>query len=282
MAKLCASIAIVAPACGIDESLAGRVTAFAQKRYGPDAPSLFFHPQCFLSEGHFAGSDADRTAAFREVVNDPQFDAVWFARGGYGAGRLDPAVFDQLNNAAREKTYVGYSDLGVVLGRLYKDRIGRVVHGSMPSDIKRPDGEGAIARVLDFLVKGKQAGIEPSNAQEKRVAFNITVLSHIVGTPFEPDLSDHVLMLEDVAEYHYRLDRSLFTIFNSLKIGDLKGVMLGRCSDIPDNDPPFEKDEETILRDWCTRFGVPFMGRADIGHDVDNKIVIFGGPTDAG
>ena len=65
-------------------------------------------------------------------------------------------------------------------------------------------------------------------------------------------------------------------------MGDLKGVMLGRCSDTPDNDPPFEKDEETILQDWCTRFGVPFLGGADIGHDVENKIVVFGGPSEAG
>ena len=56
----------------------------------------------------------------------------------------------------------------------------------------------------------------------------------------------------------------------------LKGVMLGRCSDIPDNDPPFEKDEEAIIMEWCYRAKIPYLGRADIGHDVGNKIVVFG------
>lgn len=276
MAKLCASIAIVAPACRVDNALADHLISFVKERYGAGAPTLFFHPQCFLSEGHFAGSDSERTKAFVDVANNTDFDAVWFARGGYGAGRLDPALFGQLSDEAHTKTYIGYSDLGVLLGRLYKESIGRIVHGAMPSDIKRAKGGPAIGRVLDFLVNGDEVGLEPNHRHEKRAAFNITVLSHMVGTPYEPDLSGHILMLEDVAEYHYRLDRSLFTIFNSPKMRNLKGVMLGRCSDIPDNDPAFEKGEVEIVQDWCAKAAIPYLGRADIGHDADNKVVVFG------
>lgn len=276
MAKKCKSIGIVAPACRIDTALADRVADFARARYGAAAPSLFFHPQCFLSDGHFAGPDPVRSRAFLEVANDPAFDAVWFARGGYGAGRLDDRLFGQLNEPAREKTYLGYSDLGIMLGRLYANKIGVSVHGPMPSDLKRDGGEVALARALDFLVLGAYDGREERSGEAPCAAFNITVLSHMVGTPHEPDLSGHVLYLEDIAEYHYRIDRSLFTIFSSLKMGALKGVRLGRCSDIPENEPAFEQDEEQIVRYWCARKDIPYLGRADIGHDVDNKIVIFG------
>ncbi|MEV9375796.1 LD-carboxypeptidase, partial [Klebsiella pneumoniae] len=80
---------------------------------------LVFHPQCFLSEGHFAGSDAVRAAAFLEVANDPAFDAIWFARGGYGSNRILHSVMPQLGEAARRKTYLGFSDMGFLLGALY-------------------------------------------------------------------------------------------------------------------------------------------------------------------
>ena len=54
------------------------------------------------------------------------------------------------------------------------------------------------------------------------------------------------------------------------------GLMLGRCSLIPENDPDFGRSEEEVARHWCERSGIPYLGRADIGHDVDNKVVPFG------
>jgi muramoyltetrapeptide carboxypeptidase len=56
----------------------------------------------------------------------------------------------------------------------------------------------------------------------------------------------------------------------------LAGIRLGRCADVPENDPPFGEDEEAVVRFWCERAGIPFLGRADIGHDSANKVVPFG------
>ena len=64
---------------------------------------MVVHPQCFLEAGHFAGTDAERAAAFLEFANDPGFDAIWFARGGYGSNRILDSVMSQLNAAARAK-----------------------------------------------------------------------------------------------------------------------------------------------------------------------------------
>ena len=269
-------IAVVAPARRLEEETAARVGAFARERYG-DEVCLDFHPQCFLSEGHFAGDDAARMKAFVDVANDPDVDAVWFARGGYGAARFTREAFFALGPSARAKTYVGYSDMGFLLGRLYAAGVGTCVHGPMPNDIAREGGEQAVGRALDWLVRAERSGLEP-NAEGAAAAFNITVLSHLVGTLSEPDLTDHVLMLEEVGEYHYRIDRALFTIFMSMGLGALKGVRLGRCLDTPENDTPFGQDEEAIVRYWCERARTPYLGRADIGHDTDNKIVVFGGP----
>lgn len=270
-------IAVVAPASPLRPETAERVTALAASLYGAGAPEIHFHPQCFFSAGHFAGTDAARSAAFLEAANDPAFDAIWFGRGGYGSGRLDEAVYDRLDDAARAKIYLGYSDLGFVHARLYAAGVGKPVHGPMPSDIARPGGQAAVERALAFLVEDDRAGVEPAaRGGAKVAAFNLAILSHFIGAPWAPDLSDHVIMLEEVSEHHYRIDRSFFTIMQNPGVRKAAGIMLGRCSDIPENDPPFGKTEEEIARYWCERYGVPYLGRADIGHDAGNKIVPFG------
>ncbi len=86
-------------------------------------------------------------------------------------------------------------------------------------------------------------------------------------------------MVEEVSEHHYRIDRALAAVTSSPNIRAAAGILLGRCSDIPENDPPFGRTEEEIARYWCERSGVPYLGRADIGHDAENKIVAFGHPS---
>ncbi|MGJ3628565.1 LD-carboxypeptidase [Sphingomonas sp. MMS24-JH45] len=72
---------------------------------------LVFHPQCYDHDGHFAGSDAVRAAAFLQYANDPAFVLIWFLRGGYGSNRILGTVMPQLGEAARRKAYLGYSDV---------------------------------------------------------------------------------------------------------------------------------------------------------------------------
>jgi muramoyltetrapeptide carboxypeptidase len=269
-------IGIVAPATRLTPALADRVQALARNIYPDNPPELRFHPQCFLSDGHFAGGDTARATAFLEYAGDESLDAVWFARGGYGSCRIAAAV-SHLPPAALDKIYLGYSDCGYLLAALCKEGC-RVAHGPMPADLTRFDGASAVARSLRFLVEGAGATLEPSlKPGRKAAAFNITVLSQMLGTPVQPDLSGHVLMLEDVSEYMYRIDRSLFHITANPAVRLCAGIMLGRVSEIPANDPDFRQDEETVTRHWCKVSDIPYLGRADIGHDADNKIVPFGG-----
>jgi muramoyltetrapeptide carboxypeptidase len=271
-------IGIVAPGRAIDRGVAAKVAALGREAFGADGLELVFHPQCFQQAGHFAGPDAMRAEAFVETANDPEIDAVWFARGGYGSCRLLDIAIHRLGPTARRKTYLGYSDTGSLLASLYKDRIGTVAHGPMPSDISRPDGEIAVRRALDFLLRGAGPDVlEPTaSASGHFAAFNITVLANLIGTPLVPDLTGHVLMLEDVGEYHYSLDRMLFNITSSLEMRGLAGLRLGRCDPIPENDIAFGSTESEIAAHWCERNAIPYLGRADIGHDIQNKVVVFG------
>lgn len=269
-------IAIVAPGRRLEEAVASRLVAFARDAV-PEA-ELVIHPQCFLSEGHFAGPDDARANAFAEMANDPGIAALWFARGGYGAGRIAADVLPQLGAAARSKTYLGYSDAGFLLAGLYARGIGRVAHGPMAADIVREGGEAAVARALAFLVRGDASALEPSAAAgEKRVAFNLTVLAHLAGTALLPDLSGHVLLVEEVSEPLYRIDRCFCQLAGTDQFGRLAGLRLGRVSDIAPNDVPFGQTAEEIAQHWCARASIPYLGPADIGHDAGNKVVVWGG-----
>jgi muramoyltetrapeptide carboxypeptidase len=267
-------IGIVAPSTPILPGTAERVAAIAALT-APEA-ELVFHPQCFLSHRHFAGDDEARADAFVEVANDPGFDALWIARGGYGSCRIAEDAIARLGPEARAKTYLGYSDAGYILAGLYRAGFERVAHGPMPGDVRRDGGETAVARALSWLARGDRAALEPNLGLEPAAAFNITVFSQLLGTPLEPDLAGHVLMLEDVSEHMYRTDRSLFHITGNARVRRVAGIRLGRCTEVPENDPDFGASEEEVFLHWCRRSGIAYLGRADIGHDAGNKVVPFG------
>lgn len=268
-------IGIVAPSTPIDAEVAARVMALAAT-CAPDV-DLHFHPQCFLRHRHFAGADAARAAAFLEIANDSGFDALWFARGGYGACRIAEDALARLKPAAGDKTYLGYSDAGYLLAGLYRAGFPNLAHGPMPQDVLREGGEAAVERALAWLAERDPAALEPGlEAGALHAAFNLTVFGLMLGTPLEPDLAGHILLVEEVSEHMYRIDRALFHITGNEKVRRIAGLRLGRCGDVPVNDPDFGEAEEAVARHWCARSGILYLGRADIGHDSANKVVPFG------
>jgi len=263
-------IAVVAPSCSLDRTAAARVEAIAAAR-GDCA--LMIHPQCFLTAGHFAGPDEARLAALVEVMADPEIDAIWFARGGYGSNRIAEAALRASNDAGRGKTYLGYSDAGFLLAGLHKAGM-EVAHGPMPQDVLRDGGEAAVGRALDWIVQRSDSALE-TGLNGPTMAFNLTVLSNLLGTPLEPDFAGVDLLIEEVSEQYYRIDRAMFHLTGSEAVRKVRRLRLGRVSDVIENTPNFQSEEEAIVRDWCMRSGIPFGGRADIGHDAANKVVPF-------
>lgn len=276
MGKNPARIGVVAPSSPFEKDVADRVTALASRIFPDETPEIRFHPQCFERDHHFAGSDDARLAGFLEYTNDPDLDAIWFARGGYGSCRIADKALADIGNEARGKHFLGYSDAGMLLSGLYNAGFS-VAHGPMCQDIVRDKGEEAIARALRWLVTRDPEALEPDlDPDRPNAAFNLMVLSQIIGTPLEPKLDGHVLLLEEVSEHLYAIDRSMHHVTATAMASKLAGIRLGRCSDIPENDVDFGHDPEQIARYWCERHGIPWLGHADIGHDAANRIVPFG------
>src|SRR6478609_3386953 len=163
-------IGVVAPASRMSAEVAESVPALARSLYPDRTPEIVFHPQCFASHGHFAG-------------NDESYDAVWFARGGYGSCRMVEAVICRLTEQSRRKAYVGYSDTGVLLAALYRAGFGAAAHGPVAQDILRDGGDAAIARALAWLIDRSPETLEPTvGSTTMTAAFNMTVLTQLLGT----------------------------------------------------------------------------------------------------
>ncbi len=110
--------------------------------------------------------------------------------------------------------------------------------------------------------------LEPGLAGQPSVAFNLAILNALIGTPWLPDLADHVLIIEDLCEPLYRIDRMLFQMAHATQLRGIAGLRFGRISDVIPNDPPFAEDVAQVIERWCRERGVPWLGPADIGHDA--------------
>ena len=266
------NIAICAPATPITRDHAAALEALVAAEF-PDH-SVTFHDQCFERQGHFAGDDLRRQTGLLECANDPAFDAVWFAKGGYGSNRIAESAIAQMNASAREKTYVGFSDCGYLLAALYRNGIGQCAHGSMPVSARSEGGRQAVRRVLKWF-SGDNSGLEPSvDGTTPTVAFNLITLSMLTGTPMMPDLTGHIVMVEEVSEHLYAMDRCFFNLAGALPRA--AGLRLGAVTAVPENYVEFGQDEVEIAQYWCARAGIPYLGRAEIGHTTANRVVPFG------
>lgn len=269
-------IGVAATASVFLREIAEAVTAVVAERWPDGAVELVFHPDAYKVSGHFAGDDATRGGAFVELANDPAIDAIWFGRGGYGSNRIAESAIARLTDVARAKRYLGYSDAGFLLAGMYRAGFKDLAHGPMAGDIRRENGRVAVDRALDWLVDRSASALEPHLDGRPAAAFNLVVLDQLTGTPLEPDLTGHVLMLEDVDEELYRVDRMLFHLTSQASIRRVAGLRMGRVVFRPNDTADFGLTADEIARYWCERSGIAWLGAADIGHDADNKVVPFG------
>src|SRR5262249_54298380 len=159
---------------------------------------------------------------------------------------------------------MGYSDAGFLLAGLHKAGL-EVAWGPMPQDALRGDhglgnGEAAVRRALDWLVRRDPAAVEPA-LEQPAMAFNLTVLSSLLGTPLEPDFTGVDLLVEEVSEQLYRIDRTMFHVTASANVRRVGRLRLGRVADILENNPAFAIDEAAIVEEWCARSGITYGGR---------------------
>ncbi|MGB3640209.1 MAG: LD-carboxypeptidase [Rivularia sp. (in: cyanobacteria)] len=234
--------------------------------------------------GYLAGNDENRRNHLAAAWQDPECRGILCARGGFGTTRILEEWTWMLQNqetpsAPDPKWLIGFSDITALLWSLYKAGISGVHAPVMTTLAEEPTW--SIQRLFN-LVEGK--ALEPLKgkgwgggiASGKLLPANLTVATHLLGTPMQPELDGVILAIEDVGEAPYRIDRMLTQWRMSGALSKIAGVALGsftRC-EAPANIPSFSVSE--VLRDRLGDLGIPVVSDLPFGHQAPNAALPVG------
>jgi muramoyltetrapeptide carboxypeptidase len=279
-------VRVIAPSSPFDPEGLARGLAVLRDRLGL-VPR--HRPDLAARHRYLAGDDARRLDEWREAVEDVEARAIFCARGGYGAMRLLPFV-DPAPLLARPKLVVGFSDVTAFHAVLNRAGLA-TVHGPVLTQLGRAP-EPAIVH-LEALLSGARARsdawsapapgaglvgsgvLRAGRASGPLLGGSLALLAHLCGTPFLPSLEGALLLLEDVDEKPYRLDRYLTQLRLAGALEGVAGVALGqftRC------DTPDLRGEE-VVREWAAGLGVPAVEGLPVGHEDANFAVPLGAPA---
>jgi muramoyltetrapeptide carboxypeptidase len=226
--------------------------------------------------GYLAGDDLRRSQELRAAIDDPSVRAIVAVRGGYGATRLLGDL--ELRRIAESgKMLVGFSDITALHAQWARAEL-QSVHGPMVAALGR-GGDAELERLCDAIegrvppIEGLQPIVE-GRAAGRLLGGNLAVLCALLGTPFMPPLDGAILLLEDVGERPYRVDRMLTSLAQSGGLEAVAGVVLGAFTDARPG--PDGTTVETVLAERLGRLGVPVVAGAPIGHIDDNRPVALG------
>ena len=242
---------------------------------------------------YLAGTDRQRAADVNAMFADPDVHAIFTLRGGYGTMRTLPYLdYDRI--AQNPKIVIGYSDISGLLFGLHA-RTGLVgFHGpcatstfseytlaeykkvvveprsstviAAPPEVDYPEGRAERRNRITTFIGGRARG--------PLIGGNLSLLSPLMGTPYEPDFEGAILFLEDVNEAWYRIDRMLTHLLLSGKLHRLSGIVLGKFTKVPEEGNSFNLEE--ITEQLLMPLGIPIVRGLMIGHIEDKATVPLG------
>ncbi|MBK7956902.1 MAG: LD-carboxypeptidase [Bacteroidetes bacterium] len=233
------------------------------------------------AEHQFAGEDAWRAADFQDMLDDDDIKAIVMGRGGYGTVRM----MDKINYhhfVAHPKWIVGYSDITFLHNYINQFFGIQTMHATMPINFPTNTSE-AIQSLRSALFGEEQIirfeGKTMNYSKEitgEILGGNLSIYYAMLGTTNGFNLNDKILMIEDLDEYLYHIDRMMMSMKLAGKLQGLKALVVGGMSDMKDNAIPFGKTAEEIIKEHCSPYGYPIIFNAPIGHIANNHAIKLG------
>lgn len=233
--------------------------------------------------GYFAGFDEQRAADLNVALRDPSIDAVWCLRGGYGAMRILP-VIDYDAAARHPKPIIGYSDI-TALHSAFASRSELVTyHGPTARAALTAFSRASLACAL--VHGGDSCGAAPGarvlrggTANGTLAGGNLALLSALAGTPFAPRLADTVLVLEDVDEAVYRVDRMLRQLLLAGILDGVRAIVFGACTNCPEASDDGARRLDDVIVEIADTLDVPAIAGVPVGHIEDQWTLPLGAPA---
>jgi muramoyltetrapeptide carboxypeptidase len=237
-------------------------------------------PHALARDGYFAGSDAQRSADLNAALADDSIDAVWCLRGGYGTMRiLESLDYDAV--ARRAKAIIGYSDITALHAAL-RTRCGVTsFHGPTArahlSAFSRASLHRAVVEGCDPCGDAPGARVlRGGRADGVLAGGNLALLSALVGTPFAAHLDGAILVLEDIDEAVYRIDRMLQQLLLARQLDGVRAIAFGACTNCPEAADDGARRLDDVVAELADRLGVPAIAGLPVGHIDDQWTLPLG------
>jgi len=232
--------------------------------------------------GHFAGTDAQRLSDLQEALDHPEVKMIWALRGGYGSIR----IVDSLDFTGFEKNpkfLAGFSDISILHNRIQQAGF-ESLHAFMPIQLKekihreviRQTKNALFGRPLKYVFSKSKFTTDFSEVEAEITGGNLANLYSLLGTGLDLDYHNKILFIEDVGEQLYQIDRMIIAMKKAGKFKDLKALLVGQFTDIPENQPDFGKSFQEIILEHTAVYDFPVIFDAPAGHITDNYPLILG------
>jgi muramoyltetrapeptide carboxypeptidase len=243
-------------------------------------------PHASARVGYLAGQDRERLNDINRALRDPSVNAIWCLRGGYGVMRILPGIdYDALSRSP--KAIIGYSDVTALHAAVQRKCRLITFHGPTAretlTDFSRDSFQRAVVEQADSCgVASEARELNAGTAEGRFVGGNLAMLSSLCGTPYMPDLTDGILILEDVNEPVYRVDRMLEQLKLSGVLNGCKAIVFGDCTGCNATTPGRTFDD--VLGELAHELGVPCLAGIPIGHIAEQWTIPLGamGTVDTG
>ncbi len=246
----------------------------------------------YQRNGYLAGSDEQRAADVNAMFADKSVDAIFCLRGGYGSPRILPFLdYDMIGK--NPKVLIGYSDVTALLNAIHAKTGMITFHGPIAAQTFSEYTKNEFKKVLFTprqhniavpppfeTAEGKAERdnritvITPGKASGQIIGGNLSLMVKLVGTPYEPDYTDKILILEDVSEAPYRIDGMLTHLKLAGKLDKLAGIVFGKCSDCSSDGNTLSLEQ--VLFEHLQPLGIPVSRGLMIGHIKDNSTIPIG------
>lgn len=259
-------VAVVAPSGPFDRPAFEKGLQVLSRRYQP-----VFTERLFEAHRYLAGTDASRGAELQAALDDASLRAVFAARGGYGSMRLLPSL-----RLGAPKWLAGFSDFTSLHCAAQKQGW-RSLHAPVLTQLgKQP--EDVIERSFAALEGQPLASLPGLRTITKGVAEgpllggNLSVFTRLIGTPWLPDLRGSVLLIEDVGEKPYRLDRMWMHLKLAGLFDGVRGIVFGEFTGCDEKD----HSAADVLDELAVTLGVPCAAGFRVGHGEVNQPLVLG------
>jgi len=238
-----------------------------------------------LGTNYFAGSDTERSEDLQEMLDDPSIKAILMGRGGYGCSR----IIDQLdfsNFLKQPKWICGFSDITVLHSHLQQVLGVSSLHSPMCAAFSPDSAASAHILSLKNALTGvsmnyqfqAHAGNRMGTASGIACGGNLAILAHLTGSVSQVDTNGKILLIEDIGEHLYNIDRLLLNLRRSGQLSGIKALIVGDFTDNQDTDRPFGQTVEEIVLDKVRDYDIPVAFGFPCGHDSVNYTLPLGIP----